>query len=160
MAAKAKSPQLNLRLDVAVPDAATRWGDGARLAYLGGAVILRLGSALKEPTLERGELHLPLPPEASPRQIQDAAESWLRARALRVVSAQLVMAARRLGRPAPPLALSFAARTGWMRADDKGGLRCQWRLIEQPEEVVAQVVARAVASLPAPAESLDLFAMA
>ncbi len=160
MAAKAKSPQLTLRLDVAAPDIASRWRDGAPLPYLGGSVMLRLGGILKEAVLEHGELHLPLPPEASPRQVQDAAESWLRARALRIVSANVVMSARRLGRPVPALSLSFASRAGWMRPDDKGGLRCHWRLIEQADEVIAQVVARAVAALPSPIESADLFAFA
>jgi hypothetical protein len=160
MAAKAKNPQLKLPLDVAASDAAAYWCDGALLPYLGGWALLRLGGILKEAVLEHGELHLPLPPEASPRQVQDAAESWLRARALRVVSAHVVMSARRLGRPTPALSLSFAARAGWMRPDDRGGLRCHWRLIEQADEVIAQVVARAVAALPTQTESSDLFALA
>ena len=121
---------------------------------------MRLDSDLQEATLIGDELHLPLPPEAAPRQIQDAAESWLRSRALRTVTAQLVMEARRLNRPVPALVLSFANRGGWMQADERGGLRCHWRLIEQPQEIIAQVVARAVFALPLPVESLDLFALA
>ncbi len=121
---------------------------------------MRLDSDLQEATLIGDELHLPLPPEATPRQIQDAAESWLRARALRTVGAQLVMAARRLNRPVPALVISFASRGGWLQADERGGLRCHWRLIEQPQEVIAQVVARALFALPVAAESLDLFALA
>jgi predicted metal-dependent hydrolase len=154
-----RPPQLALRLDAAAPDASARWCDGAALAYLGGSVTLRLDTDCKEATLVDGELHLPLPPEASPRQIQDAAESWLRARALRVISAQVVMAARGLGRPAPNVSLSFAARGSWAQTVDRG-LRFHWRLIEQAQETIAQVVERAVAGLPRVEASLDLFALA
>jgi predicted metal-dependent hydrolase len=157
---KAKSPQLKLRLDADAPDAAARWRDGAALAHLGGVVTLRLGTQHKEATVEGDVLHLPLPPEASARQVQDAAESWLRARALRVISAQAVMEARRLGRNEPKVSLSFANRAGWVQVDETGGLRCHWRLVEQSPDVIAQVVARAVADLPVPAETLDLFALA
>jgi len=157
---KAKSPQLKLRLDAATPDPAARWCDGAPLAHLGEALILRLDSHRKEAVVEGEELHLPLPPEATPRQVQDAAESWLRARALRVMSLQVVMEARRLGRPAPPVSLSFAGRASWVRPDDRGGLRFHWRLVEQAPEVIAQVVARALAELPVTVETPDLFAFA
>jgi predicted metal-dependent hydrolase len=156
---KARNPQLALRLDAAAPDPGTRWCEGAPLAYLGAAVTLCLGTEYKEAALEGGELHLPLPPGASPRQIQDAAESWLRARALGVIHAQLTMEARRRGQPVPAFSLSFAARAGWVQPDAKGGLRFQWRLVEQPPEVIAQVVARALGALPAPAAIEDLFAL-
>ena len=129
------------------------------MACLGKALILRLDTHVKEATRLGDELHLPLPPEATPRQVQDAAESWLRAHAQRVLSAQVVMAARAVGRSVPDVVLSFAARGSWAQADGRG-LRFHWRLIEQPQEIVAHVVERAVAGLPREAESLDLFAMA
>jgi predicted metal-dependent hydrolase len=157
---KVKSPQLKLRLDADLPDLAARWRDGAPLAHLGGALTLRLGTQHKEAAMEGDVLHLPLPPAATPRQVQDAAESWLRARALRVVSAQVVMEARRLGRPVPKVSLSFASRAGWVRPDDDGGLRFHWRLVEQSPDVIAQVTARAVADLPVATQTLDLFALA
>lgn len=156
-----RQPQLALRLDAETPDVGARWRDGAVLAYLGSAVTLRLDTGCKEAMLADGELHLPLPPEATPRQIQDAAESWLRARALRVISAQVVMASRHLGRNAPKVSLSFAARGSWAQADDSGsGLRFHWRLIEQAQDTIAHVVERAVAGLPRVEASLDLFALA
>jgi len=154
-----RQPQLALRLDAETPDVGARWRDGAVLAYLGSAVTLRLDTGCKEAMLADGELHLPLPPEATPRQIQDAAESWLRARALRVISAQVVMASRHLGRNAPKVSLSFAARGSWAQADEHG-LRFHWRLIEQAQDTIAQVVERAVAGLPRVEASLDLFALA
>lgn len=155
-----RNPQLALRLDAKAPDATERWRDGVGVAYLGGVVTLHLGTDCKEATLDGDVLHLPLPPEATARQIQDAAEAWLRSQALRIVAAAAIMAARRLGREAPRITLSFAARGGWAQPDDAGGLRFHWRLVEQPEAVLAQVVARAVASLPPPATVMDMFAAA
>lgn len=156
-----RDPQLTLRLEAAPPAAGERWRDGAAVAYLGGALTLRLDTSVKEAVLAGDELHLPLPPEATSRQIQDAAEAWLRKRAARILDANAVMAARRLGRPVPRISLSFAARAAWAQTDARhGGLRCHWRLIEQSEETIAQVVARAVAELPAPAAVADLFALA
>ena len=158
MARRIRTPQLALRLET--PAAADAWCDGRQLAYLGGVLTLRLDRGVREASLVADELHLPLPPEASPRQIQDAAESWLRACAQRSLAAQLVMECRRRGRPVPTLSLSFANRAPWTQVDDRGGLRCHWRLIEQPQEVITQVMARAVAGLPVVAETLDLFALA
>ncbi len=159
MATRKRQPQLALRLEAEAPDATARWCDGAALTCLGTTLTLRLDTDCKEAMQAGNELHLPLPPEATPRQVQDAAESWLRARALRVISAQVAMAARGLGRAVPKVSLSFAARGSWAQAEDSG-LRFHWRLIEQPQEIIAHVVERAVAGLPRQAESLDLFALA
>jgi predicted metal-dependent hydrolase len=159
MATRKRPPQLALRLDSEAPAAAARWRDGTLLAYLGESVVLKLDTHCKEALLADGELHLPLPPQATPRQIQDAAESWLRACAVRVIAAQVIMAARGLDRPAPKVLLSFSARGSWAQADD-GGLRFHWRLIEQPLEIIVHVVERAVAGLPRVEATRDLFALA
>jgi predicted metal-dependent hydrolase len=155
-----RPPQLSLLLDAAAPDAGERWRDGASVDYLGGKLTLRLDTACRDALLDASTLHLPLPPEATPRQIQDGAEAWLRRQAGRVIGAELVMAARRAGRPLPAHALSFAARASWAVADGKGGLRFHWRLIEQPEPVIGQVVQRALAELPPIFVEADLFAVA
>jgi predicted metal-dependent hydrolase len=136
-----------------------RWRDGAALPYLGDCLTLRLNTDCKEALQAGGELHLPLPPEATARQIQDAAESWLRACALRMVTAQAAIAARQLGRDTPKVSLSFAAHGHWIQPDERG-LRCHWRLIEQPRQTIVQTVERAVAALPRIETSLDLFAFA
>jgi predicted metal-dependent hydrolase len=155
-----RPPQLSLLLDAAAPDAAARWHDGVGIDYLGGKVTLCLDTACRDALLDATTLHLPLPPEATPRQIQDGAEAWLRRQAERAIGAELVMAARRSGRPLPAHSLSFAARASWAQADGKGGLRFHWRLIEQPEPVIGQVVQRALAALPPVAAEADLFAAA
>lgn len=155
-----RAPQLSLLLDTAAPDGAARWCDGAGIDYLGGRLTLRLDTACREALRDGDTLHLPLPPEATPRQIQDGAETWLRRQAERAIGAELVMAARRAGRPVPPHALSFATRAHWAQADGKGGLRFHWRLIEQPEPMIGQVVQRALAALPPVVAEADLFAAA
>lgn len=157
---KPRHPQLALRLDFEAPDPGARWRDGARLPYLGGAIVLALDTDRRTAALEDGVLHLPLPPEATPRQVQDGAEAWLRKEAARLLAACIALEARRLGRPAPHSSLSFAARASWVQPDGRGGLRCNWRLIEQPLEVIEQTVALALAKLPATESAPDLFAFA
>ena len=165
----ARSPQLKLRLDGSEPDPASRWHDGTALAYLGGHLRLVLGTRHKEALREGQLLDLPLPPQATPRQIQDRAEAWLRAEAKRilqqVIDQQSALAGPRSGSPgrqspgrrAPRLALSFAARGHWVEVQDSDALRCNWRLIEQPLPVIEQAIARGLASLPTQDNGFDLF---
>lgn len=160
-----RSPQLKLRLDGSEPEAASRWHDGATLAYLGGRLRLVLGTRHKEAQREGELLDLPLPPQATPRQIQDRAEAWLRAEAKRIlqeVIEQKLCEAVSLGtapagRRAPRLALSFAARGHWVEVQGSDALRCNWRLIEQPLPVIEQAIARGLASLPPAGNGFDLF---
>lgn len=160
-----RAPQLNLRLDAGTPDPAQRWHDGASLAYLGQRLCLTLGSTQAEARRDGARLHLPLPPQATPRQIQDRAEAWLREEAMRLLQEVI---ARKLGeaisrgsalptRRAPRLALSFAARGHWVEARDGDCLRCNWRLIEQPLPVIEQAIARGIADLPHDHHGHDLF---
>lgn len=160
MALKSRPPQLPLLLDAADPDAAARWCDGAHVPYLGGTLRLRLDTACREALIGSGILQLPLPPEATPRQIQDGAEAWLRKRAAHVIDAAVEIMVRGMARPAPRISFSFAARANWWQIDDKGGLRFHWRLIEQPEAVIIQVVRQALANLPAATTAPDLFGLA
>lgn len=155
-----KTPQLALRLDATTPDPALRWHDGAAMAYLGGAVSLHLGTARKEAVLEQSMLHLPLPPEATPRQVQDAAEAWLRREAARLIGEVLARQAARQGRPVPAFSLSFATRASWAVADGPDHLRCNWRLVEQAPAVMEQVLAQALLRLPVSSPCDDLFALA
>lgn len=127
-----------------------RWRDGAGLAYLGGHLILQLDTDRKDAALDAATLHLPLPPAATPRQIQDGVEAWLRREATRLIGASVERQARRRGQsqPVPRWALSFSARGGWVAQHADGSLRFNWRLVEQPADVIDQVVSQAVAALP------------
>jgi predicted metal-dependent hydrolase len=157
---KKRPPQLALRLDLAAPDPAAQWCDGARLAYLGGEIVLRLDTQRRTATLEDGVLHLPLPPEATRRQIQDGAETWLRQEAARLLAISVAIHAHAQGRAIPSCSLSFAARANWVQLDGRGGLRCNWRLVELPLPTIEQVIAAALAKLPPAVEIGDLFACA
>ncbi|MBK7768743.1 MAG: DUF45 domain-containing protein [Sulfuritalea sp.] len=152
-----RHPQLDLKLDGSAPDPASRWHEGTSLAFLGGSLRLVLGTQHKEALREGDTLDLPLPPQATPRQIQDRAEAWLRAEARRHLQQVIEQKAAVAGRRAPRLVLSFAARGHWVEAEDHETLRCNWRLIEQPIAVIEQVIARAIAALPPEERGFDLF---
>jgi len=152
-----RSPQLKLKLDSAAVDPASRSHDGAALAFLGDSLRLVLGTQHQEALREGDTLDLPLPPQATPRQIQDRAEAWLRDEAKRLLLQVIGQKSALAGRQAPRLALSFAARGHWVEVQGDDSLRCNWRLIEQPMAVIEQTIARAIASLPPENKGFDLF---
>ena len=157
MSAGSRNAQLKLKLDASAAAPASRWHDGAELAFLGGSLRLVLDTTHKEAVREGAALALPLPPRATPRQIQDRAEAWLRAEAKQrlqqIIEQKSTLAARR----APRLALSFSARGNWVEVQDSETLRCNWRLIEQPSAVIEQAIAHAIAALPPEHQGFDLF---
>ncbi len=149
-----RAPQLALRLDAAAPAADAPWCEGGRVAYLGGELVLRLDTDRRLSERIDMELHLPLPPAATPRQVRDAAESWLRDEAQRLFQ-ESALATRRPAR----VVLSFGKGGDWaVREADV--LRCHWRLIEQPPAIIEQVLARALAAPAAAPACADLFACA
>lgn len=152
---KRRDPQLALRLDPAESD--NPWREGAELPYLGGRLAISLGGSGATAQRSGNTLALALPPQATPRQIQDRAEAWLREEALRVLEDLLARKSALAGRRAPRLALSFATRADWIDTRDPDCLRCNWRLVEQPLPAIEQAVARAVAALPPEQPALDLF---
>jgi hypothetical protein len=156
---KRRQAQLALRLDAGpVADPLAAWRDQARLAYLGDALTLRLATGREAVERIGSDLHVTLPPEATAKQIRDACEAWLREEASRLIEAALRRRVPQHHSAPPRWRLSFADRGHWAKADSDGVLRFHWRLIEQPAEVIEQAVARALAALPAPAASGDLFA--
>lgn len=160
-----RNPQLALRLEADTPDSDGCWHAGGAVFYLGDSLSLVLDTSCRESTRMADELHLPLPPAATPRQICDAAESWLRDEALRNFSAIVAQKSALAGRHAPhgvrhvpAVVLVFGKRSDWVRVENET-LRCHWRLIEQSFPVIEQVLGRALASLqPAPVCD-DLFAL-
>ena len=152
---RTRPPQLALRLDAAGGVAAAQWHEGAPLPYLGGTLRLVLGAT--EAGRQEDALLLPLPPQASERQIQDRAEAWLRDEALRVLGELVARKSTLTGRRTPHLQLSFATRGNWVEVRDGDTLRCNWRLIEQALPTIDQVVARAIAALPPENPGVDLF---
>lgn len=150
------TPQLNLRLDAATLPAATPWRAGGTIVYLGNRLTLVLDTAAREPLRSGSELHLPLPPAATARQIRDAAESWLRDEALRIFTKSALA-----GRHPARVVLCFGKRGDWARRDGGEGdvLRCHWRLIEQPLAIVEQVLGHALSRGQPAQVGDDLFAL-
>lgn len=155
-----RDPQLALRLDAGPADPAARWREGTTLPYLGGELRLAFGTAHSEAARDGEALVLPLPPQATPRQVQDRAEAWLRGEATRVLGDVIAQKSALAGRRPPRLALSFSARGHWVEAQDDGTLRCNWRLVEQPLPAIEQAIARGIAALPPEQGGLDLFGTA
>lgn len=155
---KPRRPQLALRLEAAAPDPETSWGAGGTVACRGMRLTLVLDTACRLPERSGDELHLPLPPAATPRQIRDAAESWLRDEAQRLFSA-MVQKSLPAERPLPRIVLAFGKHGDWAKREGEL-LRCHWRLIEQTDATIEQVLLKAMAAgAPAPAPTCgDLFA--
>ncbi len=157
MSPSRRNPQIALRLEGSEAGPASRWHDGAALAFLGGSLRLVLGTRHQEALHEGDTLDLPLPPQATPRQIQDRAEAWLRAEAKRILQQVIEQRSALAGRRAPRLALSFAARGHWVEVQGSETLRCNWRLIEQALPVIEQAITRGIAGLPREEPEFDLF---
>jgi predicted metal-dependent hydrolase len=155
---KKRSPQLSLRLDSAVADPLAPWLDGKWLPFLGAGLALRLSTGREAAVREGSNLHITLPPQPTARQIRDCAEAWLRDEARRLIESAVSRHTERLGCPPPRWILSFAARANWAQADTTGTLRFHWRLIEQPAEVIDQVVSHAIAAWAPTEAHSDLFA--
>lgn len=137
--------QLSLKLAATnAQDSQQRWCHGASIAYMGGALTLCLDTAVKEAVRIDSELHLALPPQATPRQIRDRSEAWLRAEALSRLGQLLAQKSALAARQVPTLRLSFANRSHWAEGEGNNTIRCSWRLIEQPLEIIEQVLARAL----------------
>lgn len=150
-------PQLSLRLEAASDSRNSPWQAGGTIVYLGDRLTLVLDTAAREPLRSGRELHLSLPPGATPRQIRDAAESWLRDEALRIFTEKSALAGRHLD-AMPRVVLVFGKRGDWVRREGDV-LRCHWRLIEQPLAVIEQVLAQAMARGSAALLDDDLFAL-
>lgn len=153
--------QLALKLNARLPDPAQHWREGTTLTFLGRPLSLVLSMTHQEAALAGDQLHLPLPPLASPQQIRDRAETWLREQALfhftdRIGELFQRNSAQARGNP-PGLKLSFAAKSPWVGIEGDDTLRCNWRLIEQAAPVIDQALIHALASLPRLAPELDLF---
>jgi len=156
---KPRDPQLTRKLETDRPTATPPWQDGSTLRFMGRRLSLVLNTGCQEATLTEDRLHLPLPPHASPQQIQDRAEAWLRDQAQRYLIPLIGSLSARANRRPPGLKLSFAAGSHWAQVDGDT-LRCNWRLIEHPAQLIEQVVARAIDSLPPLDLERDLFGFA
>jgi predicted metal-dependent hydrolase len=148
--------QGDLQLGAAAPDVALCWHEGASIRWLGLTLRLTLSCEHVQPHQQGDTLFLPLPPQATSRQIQDCAEAWLRADAIRYLTQCIAEKSALAMRQPPRLMLSFATHGDWVEllnvlststtdtATAPPILRCHWRLIEQPPKVIDAALTQAL----------------
>lgn len=132
------------------------WRDGVSFPFLGEPVLVRLdphhgfegvGAMLDAGVGEKARiLRLALANNASPAQIQDAAQAWLMRQARRIFTERLDHFAPRLGVSWNKLTLSNAS-TRWGSARVDGAIRLHWRLVHFRMPVIDYVVAHELAHL-------------
>jgi predicted metal-dependent hydrolase len=134
------------------------WRMGTAVPYLGAPIQLAagpptpktLGDAVLDPpgpdASQPRTLHLPLPPDATPAQWRDAAQSWLMRQGRRLFTTRLDYYAPQLGVRWQRLSLS-SAQTRWGSASTAGWIRLNWRLIHFGLPVIDYVVVHELAHL-------------
>ncbi|MDD2919710.1 SprT family zinc-dependent metalloprotease [Rhodoferax sp.] len=133
------------------------WRDGARLPFLGRAVVLKLdpehGFAAAGAELMAADagaatmtLRLSLPNSASPGQIRDVVQAWLMRQSKRVFQERLDHFAPLLGVQWTKMTLSNAG-TRWGSARVDGSIRLNWRLVHFSMAVIDYVVAHELSHL-------------
>lgn len=132
------------------------WRDGATLPFLGGTVIVVLDARTTGAVLDAGAstlpgvprltLHVGLPQTASPVQIRDVVQAWLKRQARRVFEERCMHFAPLLRVRINRLTLS-SAQTRWGSASADGSIRLNWRLIHFALATIDYVVAHELAHL-------------
>ena len=135
------------------------WCDGARVAYHGRLLQLRLDPAAGAPGSARlgddgaapgrdgvGSLYIALPTDARAAAVRAAAHRFLRAQAETRCIERLDHFAARMDLRWHKLALSNAA-TRWGSASANGSIRLHWRLIQLAPELLDYVVVHELAHL-------------
>ena len=140
------------------------WRDGAMIPYLGGLLRLLLlppavvgtGARLKTGRIGTAELtladtpspilRLALPDDATPDQIRDTVQAWLKRQAQPHFKARLDHFAPQLQVQWRTLALSNA-RTRWGSARIDGAIRLNWRLMHFQSAVIDYVVVHELSHL-------------
>ena len=138
------------------------WTEGACFPFLGAPVqiVLELGQGVHQGKhqdrafLDDGTgggqavrmLRLKLPAGAPPKQIQQAAQTWLMQQARQLFAARLDFFAPQLGVQWRKMGLSNAA-TRWGSASSSGSIRLNWRLMHFKQEVVDYVVVHELSHL-------------
>lgn len=120
--------------------------DGETFCVAGEALRLEVrrgaGAVRREPGALVLELRNPLDGAA----VCGALVAWLKRTALEAFAPRAGHFAARLGRSAPPLALS-SARSQWGNCDRKGRIRIAWRLVHLAPRLADYVIAHEVAHL-------------
>lgn len=129
---------------------AIEWRDGARIAFLGGSIALRIGMSNSAPhaifNSDSATLMLPLPPDVPQEKLKARTLRWLQEEARRLFAQRLPHFAEKLGVNFHSFALS-GATTQWGSCTAQGRIRLNWRLIHLAPELIDYVVAHELAHL-------------
>ena len=122
------------------------WVDGARLAFLGGALVLRLAQGTRGRARRvDGELHVTAP--AGDRSaVRDAVVRWYRRAAHDHLGARVAELAVAAGLPVPRLIISSAV-SRWGSCNSRREVRLAWRLVKAPPRLVDYVICHELAHL-------------
>ena len=129
--------------------AAIEWTHGAAVPYLGRTVqlcVLRRGELPSHVQSPDDTLPVSLPPNASATQVREAAQAWLKKKAVTLFEQRLHHFAPQLGVQWKKLSLSSAS-TRWGSARSDGHIRLNWRLIHLPISQIDYVVVHELAHL-------------
>ena len=122
------------------------WIDGARLPFLGGAIVLRLceGARARAARVDN-ELRVALPAgdAAATRQ---AVLRWYKAAALAHLGERVAELAAAAALPAPRVIVS-SALSRWGSCNSKREIRLAWRLVKAPVRLVDYVICHELAHL-------------
>ena len=132
----------------------TRAGRPARLRGVSGEVLPLFGESVRlevQPgrraiTWAGERLAISHPDAARPGAVRELLLRWLKAHALEALRPRAAHYAERLGRAAPPVAVSNA-RSQWGVCMEDGRLRFSWRLVHFPPALADYVVAHEAAHL-------------
>ncbi|MBC3861011.1 DUF45 domain-containing protein [Undibacterium jejuense] len=125
------------------------WGDGAKLAYLGNEMVVRVMNAPNTGVhfdSEANELHVRLPADTSEQQLKDLIRNWLQQQAKREFNERLPGYAEKLNVRYHSVSLS-AATTRWGSCTSQGKIRLNWRLIHFSPLIIDYVIAHELAHL-------------
>ncbi|MBU0603495.1 MAG: M48 family metallopeptidase [Gammaproteobacteria bacterium] len=124
----------------------TDWRDGARLPWLGGSVMLKLGDTCARPLIDDDVLRLPLPADADHDRVRDAVCGFLQQEALARFSRRAEELGARIG-VAPSRVVLSSANTLWGSCTAQGVIRLNWRLIHFSVPLIDYVIAHELAHL-------------
>ena len=117
--------------------------DGVRVPVLGGEAIVQVEAGANRSRWQGDALVLCARPDAD---LETLARRALQRRALDYFRQRVDHYAERMGRAAPPVALS-SARTRWGSCSRQSGIRLNWRLVHLPPILADYVVAHEMAHL-------------
>ncbi|RZJ17351.1 MAG: M48 family peptidase [Haliea sp.] len=124
-------------------------GVGAELKNAGAEAVLQSGTDPHHaslPGVAQRTLHVGLPQQATPSQIQDAVQAWLMRQAKRIFIERLDHFSPQLGVQWRKLSLSSAG-TRWGSASADGSIRLNWRLVHFRLPVIDYVVVHELSHL-------------